>query len=526
MRHLIISSLLGNALLVALPFQGNAQNENTQKPNVLFIAIDDLKPEMGAYGNNLIQTPNMDRLAKMGTTFTENHCQLAVSAPSRISILTGKRPDYTRVWDLNTQMRDMRPDIVTLPQHFKENGYYSTGTGKIFDFRSVSQGQDEQSWSEPYLRTANRYYENEQRPMLYWYQNPENREIAQKYLEKAYAENLSGNDAIRNALQSFKPSVEAADVADNAYNDGAMTLMALETLERLAKNEDPFFFAVGYQLPHLPFVAPQKYWDLYNREDMPLAPFQQKAENSPDIAYHNSGELRSYSDIPPLVSFSDQPYGIGLPEYKQKELIHGYYASTSYVDAQIGKLLDYLEESGLIENTIIVLWGDHGWHLGDHDLWCKHSNFEQATRSPLIVSAPGYQAGTTKSVSEFVDVFPTLCELAGIPVPDNMDGISLVPILEKPRNEVKEFAVSQFNRGRDIMGYSIRNKRYRLTYWLGNDYRSTRPFDESMLVAKELYDYKSDPLETINVVDKRKYRRVYRNMSQQMTGFFDSQLEQ
>ncbi len=358
-----------------MPVHIVAQSAPSGRPNVLFIAVDDLKPEMGAYGNDLIRTPNMDRLAGMGTLFLENHCQQAVSAPSRVSLLTGKRPDYTEVWDLNTLMRDRRPDILTLPRHFRENGYRTLGTGKIFDFRSVDWQQDEVSWSDPYLRVTDQYFHDRRRPLLYWYQNPENRAIAEKYLEKAADEGLTGNEAIRYAHRYFKPSVESADVPDNAYHDGAMTLLALETLAELARDDQPFFFAVGYHLPHLPFVAPQKYWDLYDREEMPLAPFQEPAKNSPDIAYHNSGELRSYTDIPPLASFSDQPYGIGLPEYKQKELIHGYYAATSYMDAQVGKLLDYLEESGLIDNTVIVLWGDHGWHLGDHDLWCKHTNF-------------------------------------------------------------------------------------------------------------------------------------------------------
>lgn len=517
--------MLGNALLVALPLQGNAQNENTEKPNVLFIAIDDLKPKMGVYGNEMIQTPNMDRLANMGTVFLENHCQMAICAPSRVSIMTGKRPDYTQVWDLNTQMRDKRPDIITIPQHFMENGYKTLGVGKVYDFRSVNQQQDEHSWSEPYLRTSNEYYDNNQRPMLYWYQNPENRKIAQKYIEKANDKGLSGNDAIQYALQYFKPSVESAEVKDNAYNDGAMTLLALETLAKLATDNEPFFFAVGYQLPHLPFVAPQKYWDLYDREEMPIAPFQEKAKNSPAIAYHNSGELRSYTDIPPLASFSDQPYGIGLPEYKQRELIHGYYASTSYVDAQIGKLLDYLEESGLIENTIVVLWGDHGWHLGDHDLWCKHTNFEQATRSPLIISAPGFQSGVTNSVSEFVDVFPTLCELSGITFPDNLDGVSLVPVLKNPEHQVKEIAVSQYpRRNGDVMGYSIRNNRYRLTYWIGDGFRTTQPYNDSLLIAKEMYDYKKDPLETENVVDLIQYRHAYKKMTNLILDFFESQI--
>ena len=521
-----ISGFLGNALLLALPVQLYAQYEKTEKPNVLFISIDDLKPEMGVYGNDMIRTPNMDRLALMGTLFLENHCQQAVCAPSRVSLLTGKRPDYTKVWDLNTLMRDMHPDILTLPQHFKENGYRTLGTGKIFDFRSVTREQDQISWSDPYLRVTENYFHDRQRPILYYYQNPENRVTAKKYLAKAEEQGLTGNDAIQNALQYFKPSVESADVPDNAYHDGAMTLLALETLSELAQSDEPFFLAVGYHLPHLPFVAPDKYWELYDREQMPLAPFQKPAKNSPAIAYHNSGELRSYTDIPPLASFSDQPYGIGLPEYKQKELIHGYYAATSFVDAQIGKLLDFLEDSGLIENTIIVLWGDHGWHLGDHDLWCKHTNFEQSTRSPLIISAPWLPPGVTTGVTEFVDVFPTLSELAGLSIPENLDGLSLVPLMKDPDDFVKDIAVSQFPRGNNIMGYSIRTGRYRLTYWMGEGYRTTMPFSEEMLVAKELYDYRRDPLETVNVAGRLFYRKAYRNMRHKMLEFFESQLEQ
>ena len=524
MRLKEISVLIGKALVISMPVNIWAQSENVDKPNVLFIAIDDLKPEMGAYGNEIIKTPNMDRLAAMGTLFLENHCQQAISAPSRVSLLTGKRPDNTRVWDLRTQMRDMIPDIVTLPQYFKENGYRSLGTGKIFDFRSVTWQQDEQSWSDPYLRVDNSYFHDGQRPMLYWYQNPENRAIAEKYLEKASENGLTGNEAIRFAHQYFKPSVESADVPDNGYHDGAMTVLALETLGELASGKEPFFFAVGYHLPHLPFVAPQKYWDLYDREEMPLAPFQEPARNSPSLAYHNSGELRTYTDIPPLASFSDQPYGIGLPEYKQKELIHGYYAATSYVDAQIGKLLDYLEESGLIENTVIVLWGDHGWHLGDHDLWCKHSNFEQATRSPMIISAPWLQPSVTSGPTEFVDIFPTLCDLAGIPVPDGLDGLSLVPMMENPDEVVKEFAVSQYPRGNNIMGYSIRTQRHRLTYWIGEGFRTTVPFNRDLLVATELYDYKIDPLETVNVADEYQYRSVYSDLSRMMLEFFSTQV--
>lgn len=501
-----------------------AQVSKKSQPNILFIAVDDLKPELGCYGNTIIKTPNIDRLAQRGTVFMQNYCQQAVCAPTRASLMTGKRPDYTRVWDLKTQMRDMNPNILTLPQYLIEKGYKTMGIGKIYDFRSVDNYQDKPSWSVPYLTTEGKYYDKGQTPVLNYYQLTETREQAEKYLALAKQMGQEGSNAIPFAQQYIKPSVECADVPDNAYADGAMTNKAIEVLSSLSKEEKPFFFAVGFQRPHLPFVSPKKYWDRYERDEMPLASSQEHAKNSPELAYHNSAELRSYTDIPPLASFTDVKVNrIGLPAEKQKELIHGYYAAVSYIDAQVGRILDKLDSLGLSDNTIIVLWGDHGWHLGDHDLWCKHSNFENATRAPLLISAPGMNVGKTMAPSEFVDIFPTLCDLVGIPEPEGIDGKSLVPLMKNPEASVKEFSVSQFPRGNKVMGYSIRTKRYRLTYWMKNDYRSNRPFSPDLVTAKELYDYDKDPLETVNVVNDKDYKAISTELQDEIVAFFKSQ---
>jgi arylsulfatase A-like enzyme len=301
--------------------------------------------------------------------------------------------------------------------------------------------------------------------------------------------------------------------------DGANTLKALDVISQLAKSDKPFFFGMGYVRPHLPFVAPKKYWDMYKRAEMPLATFQQQAKNSPDFAYHNSGELRSYTDIPAVVSFTDlKENRIGLPVDKQKELIHGYFAAISYVDAQIGLLMKKLDELGIADNTVIVLWGDHGWHLGDHDLWCKHSNFEQAARTPLIFYKPGVKPSKYEKPVEFVDIFPTLCELSGLSVPAKLDGLSLMPSMKNTNKVAKDFAVSQYPRP-GKMGYSIRTERYRFTVWY--DWKN-RVLDRSKVYATELYDYEKDPLETVNVAKDKAYTAVAADLNKKMELVFSN----
>jgi len=530
---------LTSIALIAVSF--SFAQEQKKKHNVLFIAIDDLKPILGCYGDKQIKTPNIDRLAKMGTVFLSNYCQQAVCGPTRASIMTGMRPDYTKIWDLKTKMRDKNPDIVSIPQYFVSKGYSSQGIGKVYDPRCVDKELDKPSWSVPYYKTAKKYYAPEYgEPALERYQMKSTKDTVGKYLQEALAKGMKKADASEYAGTKAKPTTECVDVPDNAYNDGANALQAKDILIDLSKKNEPFFFAVGFAKPHLPFVAPKKYWDLYNREDMPLAPFQEKTANAVEAAYHNAGEIRGYTDIPSLTSFTDQKsYGITLPVDKQKELIHGYYAAVSYTDANVGILLNTLDSLGLISNTIIVLWGDHGWHLGDHNLWCKHTNFEQATRTPLIISSPKVKSSKTNSTTEFVDIFPTLCDLAGLEIPTNLAGKSLVSVMKKPTSVIKEYAVSQYPRSNGgtetdrsgyadakVMGYSIRNQQYRFTLWMGNNYRSSQPFNKDYIIGTELYDYKNDPLEKVNVAKESKYTEVSKKMYQQIIDFFKSQQKQ
>lgn len=527
---------IGLILFGLMIVPAHAQDQ-PNRPNVLFIAVDDLKPTLGCYGDQLANTPNIDKLAESGTVFLNNHCQQAVCGPSRVSIMTGMRPDHTQVWDLRTRMRDMNPEILSMPQYFKQQGYTTQGIGKVHDNRCVDEYRDAPSWSVPYYQNSNTYYPKSTGLPEGRYQHPETKKLIRKNKESS-DQNESGWEKQSEFVSKYlRPSVESVDLPDNAYVDGANALHAIDILKQLKAEDDPFFFAVGFSKPHLPFTAPKKYWDMYERNEMPLAPFQKISENSPELAFHTAAELHNYSDIPPITSFSDHLDGQGLPIDKQKELIHGYYAAVSYIDAQVGILLRTLDSLGMTENTIVVLWGDHGWHLGDHNLWCKHTNFEQATRSPLLISAPGIDPSKTKSPTEFVDVFPTLCNLAGIVIPSHLDGESLVPLMKEPELMLKEFAVSQFPRTDNkletgglghstgqIMGYSIRTNRYRYTVWMGNDFKSTQPYDEDLVVATELYDYEKDPMETVNFANEDTYSKIRHEMDKLMSSYFQSQV--
>ena len=270
---------------------------------------------------------------------------------------------------------------------------------------------------------------------------------------------------------------------------------------------------------------------------MPLAKFQEHSKDGPEIAYHNSNELRNYSDIPDFASFSDGDNHIGIKPEKQKQLIHGYYSAISYIDAQVGILLNTLDSLGILENTIIVLWGDHGWHLGDHDLWNKHTNFENATRSPLIIVAPGFKPGETKSLTEHLDIFPTVCDLTGLKYPSGIEGKSLLPLMKNKQAKIIDYSVSQYPRklkkdeiarkgytNGKIMGYTLRNDRYRFVIWM-SDFTSKQPYKEDKVYAVELYDYVKDPLETVNVVNDEKYASVSKEMKDKMIKFFKEQVK-
>lgn len=459
--------------------------EAASKLNVLFIAVDDLRPEIGCYGNNLVKTPNLDRLAARGMIFTRAYCQQAVCSPSRSSILTGRRPDATKVYDLVTHFRTALPDAVTLPQHFKANGYHTAALSKIYH-RGYEDGR---SWSEPH-----------------WYPNGQTIDTdptdSTKRMTKRYGEGVVEYAKFSGAKG---PAFEVSNKLDDDLPDGFTAKEAVKRLHELKEKKKPFFLAVGFLKPHLPFVAPKKYWDLYDPDKIPAPKFENLPKGAPSYAGHVNGEIHGYAKVP-----KDNP----IPADFAKKLRHGYYSCVSYTDAQVGRLLDALEKEGLAENTVVVLWGDHGWQLGEHGLWHKHTNFELATRVPLIISVPKQKTAGKKfdAPVELVDVYPTLAELCGLAIPSGLEGRSLRAALIDPAAILpKKVAISQYPRGGaktnigQLMGYSIRDERWRLTIW-----RNRRTGE---IAAKELYDEKNDSDETVNVADRSENKRVIEDLS-------------
>lgn len=459
-----------------------------EKHNVLFIAVDDLRPNLNCYGATHMHTPNLDRLASHGVVFERAYCQQAVSAPSRNSVLTGMRPDALGIYDLSTFFRTKVPDVVTLPQYFKQHGYHSEGIGKIFH---VGHGNhdDPDSWSV----TGN------------------TREDIIEEMKKRQEIVIRGDTV--NVSSPFSISINGkplpyycTDSPEENMLDAEIARKAIEKINAL--KDTTFFLAVGFFKPHLGFIAPRKYWDLYDPSQI-VIPEKEVPLGMPDIALANFGELRKYYNIPQSGPLDDET---------SRNLIHGYYACVSMIDAQVGKLLDALEKAGVMENTIIVLWGDHGWKLGEYGSWCKHSNAELDVNAPLIISAPGMKKGVhTKSLVEFVDMYPTLCELAGLQKPAHLEGTSLVPILKNPRAEVKKVAISQYPRGKklgydnkeELMGYSIRTGKYRYTRWQKYE-------NPSEIVAIELYDHTNSKVASENFAIYPKYKKKIDKMNKLM----------
>jgi iduronate 2-sulfatase len=431
------------------------------RPNVLLICVDDLKPLLGCYGVPIIQSPNIDRLAGRGVLFERAFCNQAVCSPSRNSLMTGLRPQTIGIYDLPTNFRKGVPDAVTVAQYFRQHGYRTESLGKIFH---VGHGNvdDAASWSVPAWR-----------PKGGGYQLPES-------TAKTRPATVGGP---RGA------ATECADVPDTVYADGMIADEAVARLHAAAsKPNEPFLLAVGFLKPHLPFVAPKKYWDLYPRAAFDPPKLQKPPVGAPEFAPTTWGELRQYSDIPEVGPLSTA---------EQRQLIHGYHAATSYMDAQLGRVLDALDRGPFARNTIIVLWGDHGWHLGDHGMWCKHTNYEHAARIPLIVVAPGVaQAGVkTGALAETVDIYPTLCELAGLPAPRGLDGASFAVALRAPTASTKEAVFHVYPRNQ-LLGRAVRTTRYRLVEWK----KIGAPADTAVF---ELYDYQVDPDETKNLAAEK-----------------------
>jgi len=455
------------------------------KPNVLFIAVDDLRPEFGAYGRAHVKTPNLDKLATSGMVFRRAYCQQAVCSPSRSSLLTGTRPDTTKVWDLETHFRKALPGVVTLPQFFKQNGWFTQGMGKLYH----SGFDDAPSWSVP-----------SSSPKVQLYGLPQSRAIVARRLEAAKKAGKTAKEANRLARG---PAFEASPVPDETFHDGALAEMAVAALRDLKKQDRPFWLGVGFLRPHLPFVAPQKYWDLYDPKTIELASNPVRPKGAPSYAIVEGGEMRAYDGIP----------AGHIPDDLARKLKHGYYASISYMDAQVGRVLDELDRLGLRQNTIVVLWGDHGWKLGEHDAWCKHTNCELDTNAPLIVSAPGMKAVGKHSdaLVEFVDIYPTLAELAGLAPPNHVEGVSFAPLLNAPDRPWKAAAFSQYPRGikgKQLMGYSLRTDRWRYTRWVDRK-------DPSKVDAVELYDHSVDPAENTNVAADPKNAEVLKQLAEQ-----------
>ena len=440
-----------------------------EKPNVLLICVDDLKPILGCYGDKVVKSPHIDRLASKGLTFDRAYCNQAVCSPSRNALLVGLRPQTLGIYDLSTNFRKARPDAITLPQYFQEHGYRTQAMGKLFH---VGHGntEDARSWSLPHFQAKSIGYALKEN----------NAELTR---EEAFFANKSPANLPRGA------AYEKADVADDVYGDGKIADEAIARL-RAAKEKpgEPFFLAVGFLKPHLPFCAPKKYWDLYDPAKLPLAQLRVPPIGAPGYAPQLGGELRNYKEIPASGALSED---------LQRTLIHGYYACVSYMDAQLGRVLDELERTGLDKNTIIVLWGDHGWHLGDHGMWCKHTNYEQATRIPLIIVAPGQAkpASRTAALIETVDLYPTLCDLAGLPIPKELDGASVLATVKNPQQSLHDSIIHVYPRGQRL-GRAIRTERYRLVEW-------KKPGDSPQSAELELYDYETDPAETKNLAAEK-----------------------
>lgn len=447
--------------------------DDARPVNVLMIAVDDLRPELACYGATHIHSPNIDRLAAQGVRFDRAYCQVAVCGASRASLLSGCRPETTNCWDYKTPLRAKMPDVLSLPQHFRNNGYETSFLGKVYH----SPKDDPQGWS----LSADEWAPKDVGKGKGYVKTPHSRRVP--------------NPSIPNLKHG--PSIEnGGDVPDDAYTDGHNADRAVQMLQRFATHEKPFFLAVGFYKPHLPFVSPDRYWRMYDRDAITVPPREDVIDGVP-YAGSSWGELKNYPDIPRNVEYLD--------DEKSKELIHGYYAAVSYMDAQVGKLLDALDETGLRENTIVLLWGDHGWYLGDFGDWCKHTNYEVATHVPLIISAPGTSTGqSTKALTEYVDLFPTLSELAGLEIPGHCQGTSLAPLLENPDEEGKPAAFSQYIKTKrgvgPMLGTSVRTPRYRYTEWRS---RKTGELD-----AIELIDFETDPGATRNVAADGQYADV------------------
>lgn len=457
-------------ILVSLALAGIVATAQA-KYNVVFIAVDGLRPSaLGCYGNAFAKTPNIDRLAKRSVLFTNAFTQEASCAPSRASLMTGLRPDTLKIRSGNVHFRSVVPDVITLPQLFKQNGYHTQAFGLVYHAHPAQP--DDRSWTRP-----ERLLDIPKRD-----------------------EYLLASNRVRGFIDPMEKgtATESVDAPDNAYQDGQVTQLAIETMDSI--HTKPFFIAVGYKRPHLPYTCPKKYWDLYNRNAIPLPAdrnFPNCTAQQAALRYawtDKAGEMRAYTDMPKRGPLTDE---------QMRGIIHGYYASVSYVDAQVGRLLDKLDSLKILDNTIIVLWADHGIHLGERGLWGKNDLTDDATRIPLIVSVPGMRhAGEkTNALVETVDVYPTLTSLCNMQAPAVVQGTSAVPVLDNPERNWKEAIFNRYPRSNGkIMSYSVRTASYRYTEFI--------ELSSGKLLDAELYDVIKDPLGYDNLLNSNTYSDI------------------
>lgn len=440
-------------LLLLMIHQAQAAGE---PHNVLIVIVDDLAPVSTAFGG-VVDTPSIDALASRGIAFQNNYANVPVCGASRASLLSGLRPSGDRFLTFNSRLDQDVPDAITIPGHFRANGWYTVGYGKIFD---VIADSSDSSWSEPVWS-----------PSAAWH----GKEVDERgeHLQKSY---------IKPAGEPRPRWSERLDVDDSDYPDGQVAEQAANDIHRLAKGQQPFFMAVGFRKPHLPFNAPDKYWREPSAELLPQT-WHQPGIDIPGPALHRSMELRLQYDALPL---------FGEPsDQKAAEIVAGYHAAVRYADAQVGRVLDALDESGVAENTIVVLMGDHGFFLAEQQMWTKHALLEPALRTPLIVAVPGTNQGSSvEAVTDLLDVFPTLTELSGIETPNQLQGASLKPLIERTATSHKAVSVSRW-----LNGESVRDERYRYTRWFDED---NQTLDEM------LFDLIEDPDETQNIVSRHR----------------------
>lgn len=443
--------------------------------NVLFIAADDLRCDLGCYGHPLVKSPNLDRLAERGVMFRRAYCQQALCNPSRASLMTGRRPDQLGIWNLTTHFREVLPDVVTLPQHFQNHGYFTQNIGKIYhNWRTEIQG-DPASWSVP--------------AVMHFGTHGDDKPQASGPLPPNQASDIK---------------CECRDVPDAAYYDGRIAELATEAIRERAEAGKPFFLAVGFWKPHSPFNAPKRYWDMYARDEIDMPANPDWPRDAPRIAWHNSREILGT----PARSLTPEAV---------REIRHGYLAAISYLDAQIGKVLAELDRQELTERTVIVFWSDHGYHLGEQTLWAKTSNFELDAHVPLMIAAPGMKANgsSTDALAELLDLYPTLIDICGLPVVNGLAGVSLQPVLRDAKQTVRSAAITQHprpayykNGEMEAMGYSLRNERFRYTEW--------RDPKTQQVLACELYDHDQDDQETINLAETDEYAETRRQLAEQL----------